>query len=145
MAHKIDILKGIHPGKIISRDLKKKNLQSEQEKQNYQKTIDSQTEKLQRYKKRDKKLSTFFAVLLFIASYILLAFLVWEVYDAGWLGKFNGSVEIKGVELTEVPSQTCYCILVVIIWSFWFVILRWGRWFATIRNWIYGKMQGSSK
>lgn len=26
MAHKIDILKGIHPGKIISRDLKKKNL-----------------------------------------------------------------------------------------------------------------------
>lgn len=26
MVHKIDILKGIHPGKIISRDLKKKNL-----------------------------------------------------------------------------------------------------------------------
>lgn len=126
-------------------DLKKKNLQSDQEKQNYQKTIDLQTEKLKRYEKRDKKMSDVFAFMLLGASYILLAFLVWKVYDVGWLGKFNGSVDIKGIGLTEVPSGTCFGILVAIICGIWLVIHLRYQLFTKIRNWIYGKMKGSSK
>lgn len=126
-------------------DLKKKNSESEQEKQDYLKTIGSQTEKLKHYENRDKKIAQFLTIVLTIASYILLAFLIWKMYDVGWLGKFNGSIDIKGIGLTEVPRKTCFCILVFIIWGIWFAISHHCHLFTKTSNWIYTRINETSK
>lgn len=120
-------------------DLKEKNHQSEQDKQKYRDIIASQEEKLKCYQKRDEKMSKIIAFMLCVVSYILLAFFVWKLYDVGWLGKFNGTIDIKGIGLTEVPNKTCLCILVVIIWSIWFVIHHRYQLFTKVSVWIYGK------
>lgn len=126
-------------------DLKKKNSESEQEKQDYLKTIGSQTEKLKHYENRDKKIAQFLTIVLTIVSYILLAFLIWKMYDVGWLGKFNGSIDIKGIGLTEVPRKTCFCILVFIIWGIWFAIYHHCHLFTKTSNWIYTRINETSK
>ncbi|WP_428057071.1 hypothetical protein [Candidatus Avelusimicrobium fimicolum] len=119
-------------------DLKKQNSQNEQEKQDYVKTIEY-------YKNRDQKIAKIIAMILLIISYLFLALLIWIIYNAGWLGKFNGNIGIKVLGLTEVPHTTCLWVLIFFTEGILFKICHDYQAFTKISNWIYNKINKASK